>query len=740
MRKTITTLSLAVAAGLALAACQKNPTTAFNELPQPIGSTLPLRERPRSEMIGGPADGYARTTLLAKQRLEAQENGPERMGVEVIADAPRDARPVSLAFNELAAKDALRVIIGELLGRSYIIDPEINGELTLNVEAELSTQDVYDLLDALCVIHGWSIENRGQTLVVRTVKQRAASTAAPILSSRATYPSERPGVRLFPVRYLTPQQVGEAIKPLLSTGGVSVIAGRSLVVADTIAQLNRLGDVLKSLDKPAFSNVEVWTYELAYQAPSDAARVLETIATQSGLISGGDAMATFVVIPRSQRLMVISRDPSLHPMIQDWVEMVDQSPEAPQRHSYVYHIQHVDPGELKTMLDGFYAGRLEDPKNPLSTGMRITVSREEDLLLIQATPQDYADLMSLLERVDRSRQQVHLQAVIAEVTLSDSLEYGVEYFLSSEFGSGLLELAGPVNQFSPANPAGSAVFLATSGFAVIEALKTQSNVAVLSTPSQFVRDKAEATLKVGAEVPIITAAIDSQTQVGGTTGVRNEVEYRDTGVIFGVTPSINERGEVTMRVKLEVTDAVPTTSSGIDSPTFTTRTSETTVTVPHGKTVLIGGAIETRTTDRRSSIPLLGDIPAVGQAFTSRQKQISRTELLLAITPTIVNDPADTDFVMSEFVQSAYGVRDALRKFVAPIPDVLRTAHVQAIEDAANALAHASSPVAESGGAAPRDFSQLVRSIPDARHDDEAAAVALFLKGLAARLPQDQEG
>lgn len=749
MNRTVTTIGLTLAAGLALAACSQPKAAEPTPLPSPMGRNMAPSERPRTEAIssrGGPADGYAQTTLLAKKRLAARNPGPERMGVEALTDGPRDERPISVAFNQLDAKDALRVIIGELLGRSFIIDPSVTGQVTLEVEDDLSSRDLYDLLDALCMVHGWSVESRAQTLVVRAAKDRAGSTAAPILNARAAVPSERPGVRVFPLKYIAPQQAGEAVKTLLSQGGVSIVAGRMLLVADTIAQLNRLGELIRALDTPAFDGVEIWTYELAFQTPVEAIRALDMMAQQSRLIGGGEALASFIPVPRTRRLMVVSRDASLQPMLEEWVRMVDQAPDMPRRHQYLYRIQHMNPTELKSMLESFYAGRIEtNPADPTDHRMRLVVSEQEELLLIYATPSDYADLMAMIETIDRPRQQVQLQAVIAEVTLSDSLEYGVEYFLSSEAGSGLLELAGTVNQFGPANPAGSAVFLATSGFAVIEALKTKSRVSMLAAPSTFARDNAEASLIVGAEVPILSAAVDSPTQVGGTTGIRNEIEYRDTGVSLAVTPKINESGEVTMTVKLEVTDAVPTTSSGIDSPTFTTRTAETVVTVPHGMTVLIGGAIETRATDRNSRIPILGDIPGLGLAFQSQETEHQRTELLLTITPTIVNDPRETTMVMSDFLQSTFGVRDALRRFIAPIPDVLRTA------DATSALEAFESAFAQAGPAKPtspspdptptrRDELQRLAAAIPAPTDPEGAAVAHFLRGLAAWTPGEGEG
>ncbi|MEC9374531.1 MAG: hypothetical protein VYC34_11840, partial [Planctomycetota bacterium] len=317
-------------------------------------------------------------------------------------------------------------------------------------------------------------------------------------------------------------------------------------------------------------------------------------------------------------------------------------------------------------------------------------------------------------------------------------------------GEGILELTGSLTQLGPVAPAGSVAFLATDGFAVLQALAQQTEVSVLSTPTLFCRDKDEGTIQVGGEVPVIRSNIDSSVQVDGNTGIRQEIEYRDTGVILTIQPNINETGEVTLRINQEVTDVVPSVSSGIDSPEFSTRRVETTVTVPHGRTLLLGGIISSSDSDRRRKIPLLGDIPGLGLLFQNINMETDRTELMLAVTPVVINRPHEGAEFLNQFLESAYGVEFALRDFEA---DLLGDDVWNAVYDAERPQMYPAPPEIESPAPeTPEDdqsrlkepvrpavatLRKLATDLPD--EASETRAVAEFLTQLIA-LAEEREG
>lgn len=661
--------------------CQSEETASVRPGVEP--TPFHPQTRPMTEPLaraGGPLDVASTAALIDRQRLAAPRRGPERTGLSAIDGNAVEARRVHYAVRGAAADDTLRVLINETLGRSYMIDPEVAKDTcTLDIDAMMTDQDIFDLLDALAVMHGWTIETSGDVVVVsKNALEMIRSTAAPILTDRTLSPTEAPGVRVFKLDYIGAKAAADACKDLLSKGGKGVAVGNLLILADRIQKLNHLGELIRALDAPAFEGVEVWTYLLANRRPEDASKTLDAIARASGMSNAdGDPIVSFVPINGTKRLMALSRDPLVLEQVRRWVDQVDRAADHSHRQTYLYRIQHYAAGELDKLIRGYLGPRYIAPNevlDPASNQVRVVLSEEEDVMLIDATAEDYADLIALLTRVDVPRQQVQLQCIIAEVTLGGSLQWGVDYFLTNSTGEGLLDLTGSLTSLGPLNPAGAVSFTATDGFAVLEALEGESEVVVLSTPSVTVRDKDEAEFQVGAEVPILTASLDSSSQTGGTTGIRNEVEYRDTGLILKVQPTITESGEVTQQINLEIKDAAVNSSSGIDSPSFTKRMIKTTVTVPHGKTLLLAGIVSKGSSDSVNKIPILGDVPIVGMAFQNISKSTNRTELVLMITPTVINDPGEAQQLATAYTAGLEGVRRALNDFDANLPVALTSA------------------------------------------------------------------
>jgi general secretion pathway protein D len=212
----------------------------------------------------------------------------------------------------------------------------------------------------------------------------------------------------------------------------------------------------------------------------------------------------------------------------------------------------------------------------------------------------------------------------------------------------------------------------------LSALADKQKLKVLSRPHILTADNQEARILVGAEIPIITSQSDSGAQDDGTSVFRQNVEYRDTGVVVHVTPQVNSQGLVNMVISQEVSDIAGSTLQveGIVSPSFTTRETETTVVVQSGETIIIGGIIADTKRESRSGVPFLMDIPVLGQLFRSRGKENERTELIILITPYVVRDRNEARSVTDEFKSR---VDDLLREL--RIDDVVAdSAHTAVLE------------------------------------------------------------
>lgn len=279
--------------------------------------------------------------------------------------------------------------------------------------------------------------------------------------------------------------------------------------------------------------------------------------------------------------------------------------------------------------------------------LKIVADETKNSLLIMANDRDYERVLRVIQGLDVVASQVLIEAVIAEVTLNDNLQYGVQWALQKDrtpTASFTNALKGGVGQVFPGfNYAVNAASIA----ATLSALNALTRVNVISTPSLMVLDNKTARLQIGDQVPITTQTATSV--VTAQTAIVNSITMQDTGVILSVTPRINESGRVQLEIEQEVSAVAKTTSSGIDSPTIQQRRVKTTVVVNDGEVLALGGMIQEQADKTSNQIPLLGDIPGLGAAFSNREDKVKKTELVILITPKVVRDGTESRLVTEEY-------------------------------------------------------------------------------------------
>jgi general secretion pathway protein D len=294
-----------------------------------------------------------------------------------------------------------------------------------------------------------------------------------------------------------------------------------------------------------------------------------------------------------------------------------------------------------------------DAAAPSSTGsvaeppLKIVADETKNSLLIMADDRDYQRVLRVIQGLDVVASQVLIEAVIAEVTLNDDLQYGLQWQLAK---SGT-----PTASFSNALTGGVAAAFPGFNYAIntaniaatLSALNALTHVNVISTPSLMVLDNKTARLQIGDQVPITTQTATST--VTANTAIVNSITMQDTGVILSVTPLINESGRVQLEIEQEVSSVVKTTTSNIDSPTIQQRRVKTTVVVNDGDVLTLGGMIQDQATKTSNQLPLLGDLPGLGAVFSNRSNSVNKTELIILIRPRVVRDGAESRLVTEEY-------------------------------------------------------------------------------------------
>ena len=268
----------------------------------------------------------------------------------------------------------------------------------------------------------------------------------------------------------------------------------------------------------------------------------------------------------------------------------------------------------------FGAGPGADRRN--RQPVRIIPDERNNKLLIRASGRDLRKILSILRRIDQPPMQVLINATLAEVTLNDNLQYGVQFFLEKNNGkAGLLGFStSDALALSPVVPGLNFIVGSTnSPRVVIDALAKQTAVRVVSSPSVVVLHNQPATLQVGDEVPITTRSATGV--INPDAPVVNEIEYKNTGVILKVTPRINSNGLVTMDIEQEISAVTGVASSDTLTPTISQRRISSTIAVESGQMVVLGGLISEQHNRDKSRIPVLGKIPYIGDVPRRQDRQ-----------------------------------------------------------------------------------------------------------------------
>ncbi|MCX8026393.1 MAG: hypothetical protein N3A62_00865 [Thermodesulfovibrionales bacterium] len=416
-------------------------------------------------------------------------------------------------------------------------------------------------------------------------------------------------------------------------------------------------------------------------------------------------------IYRLNALLVIANTTSQLEYIGKWVQAFDKIFEGAKPTVYVYHVQNGKAADLASILQQIYLGAAttprtvttaptqrpgttqqptptQQPAQPTPTPQRaaqtsITPTGQVSLvseltrifadeitntLIILATPEDYSNIIETVKKLDIIPRQVIIETLIAEITLSDELRFGLEWSLKTDLKVTNVKpfkrdviLGGDVSYsasgLDPTKLTGF-TFLAkdASGIvrAMLQTLASESKLNVIASPHILAADNREARIQIGDQVPVVT----SETNVTGTTNIQRTIQYKDTGTILKVRPQINQGGLVSLEINQEVSDYTLKTMYGSEYPVIYKRETSTNVVVQDGETVIIGGLIKDKTDKTQEGLPLLSKIPILGYLFGYTANTNTRTELVILLTPRVVKDQQDAKDATNEYLHRLKGVKE----------------------------------------------------------------------------------
>jgi len=534
-----------------------------------------------------------------------------------------------------------------------------------------------------------------------------------------------PILQIIPLRYGTNLSIERTILDLVSVDAKADSAQSALFITGERDNILRVIDIVALLDQPANRAREVGIASLDYMGAREMAEQIVTLLENEGIYAGigradGKNVA-LVPIEQLGALVVFASSPDLLQRVQYWLRQLDKPNQGPDERYFIYHPRNarasdlgeslapllggtvdygpgteardtrsalggigvtgaaadqrrdrmrspVDP-EQQTRASGGSTGQFVTPDNvlrrdtPISGGGQRTISVQglgvtmsvdprSNTLIFYTTGQRYQSLLPMIRRLDVPPKQILLEATVAEVTLTGEFAYGVEFaFRDGRIGGGT-DLGLPTGGLS------LSYIDDIANFVRLKLSATDGLVNVLSNPTLVVRDGVEASISVGTDVPTVGATasdpIISDTQI-------TQVLYRKTGLELRIRPTINAQGLVVLEIEQRISNTQQGASNVEGAPIFFERSVTTEVVARSGQSILLAGLIAENENRSTSKVPGLGDVPGLGWAFRSENRTKEKTELIVLITPRVIDDPG-------EWAQIRVGMQQAFQHLRLPEP------------------------------------------------------------------------
>ncbi len=621
---------------------------------------------------------------------------------------------VLLNFEGADLREVVRNILGDILNESYTIDPSVGGQVTIRTTSGIPREALPATLETLLRMNGATMINEAGVYKIVPQAAAVRGNVTPQLggTGRALPPGY--SVQIVPLRYIGVREMLRILEPFAKDAQAmrGDDLRNMLVLSGTERELRHLLDTIDMFDVDWMSGMSVGLFTLQ---SADVKSVMADLTKAIGdpNVSALTGILRIIPIERLNAILVITPQAAYLAEAKKWIERLDHSGgESGGVRFYVYNLQYQRSEKIGPLLQQAFTGRTTQaagpaaptvaPGTPAGTivtppafqpGMQVTpapgststtttttvtpgaaaalaaaqrlagdgsgvvrnlqvvADKDNNTLLIVATPAEYSIIEQALKKLDVAQRQVLMEVTMAEVKLTDNLSIGVEALFRSLAPSGRGS-AGSFNVTPAFNPADStrtaglgipsaanfAYIISSAKYpggiqAVLNLMDSYGNTKVLANPQLAALDNQKATIKVGDRIPICTSTL-----LAGTTNgtVQTTSQYIDTGTLFQVTPHINANGIVALDVQAEVSIPGPLSGACDQPPAINTRSVQTLLAVPTGQTMVMGGLISDTRTGGTEGIPFLSRIPVIGGLFGSQNLNVTRVELVIFITPRVI--------------------------------------------------------------------------------------------------------
>ena len=586
--------------------------------------------------------------------------------------------------------------ISEVTGKNFVFDDKVKGNITIIAPSRLSVDDAFRLFTSVLELKGLTIIPSGKVYKIVPISQ-AKQSGIEIFREKGEQLTDAYIIRLIQLKSISASKAMNFLQPLISRDGhiASFGPGNMLMVVDSATNIEKLLNIISSIDKPGIEEPELVL--LKYANAEDVVKIITEAAvlgskTQSSamraLRPGEPVMAASVEETKGNifadtRLngIVMIADKQEKEAMKRMIALLDiPLPEATSKIN-VFFLEYADATELSKVLESMLTGVSsqaksgqavqagQPPKSPFESGVKIIISPDKatNSLIVVASPADYQNLLQVIRQLDRRRRQVYVEAMIVEASIDKLREIGAKWRISATKDGRPVAIGGfgnidstalqnivsglsgfttgglgnfinvPITTIGTDGKITNSVLTAPGFAALFNLNEFRDAVNVLSTPQILTSDNKEAEIVVGSNVPFIA---NRERDITTTNTVLNSIERKDVGITLRLTPQITEGEYVKLDLYQEISSLTQQSENILINvgPTITKRSTKTSVVVKDDQTVVIGGLMQEREEQNVTKMPLLGDIPLLGWLFTQKSVSKQKTNLLVFLTPHIIKE------------------------------------------------------------------------------------------------------
>ena len=628
------------------------------------------------------------------------------------ASSAGNADRVTLNFVNADIEGVVKVV-GEITGKNFVLDPRVKGTINIVSSKPVARSLVYEVFLSALRLQGFAaVEDRGIVMIVPEpdAKLHQSPTLGPQDKARA-----RGGTietQVFKLQHVPVAQMVPVLRPLIAPNNAitAYASNNTLVVTDYAGNLRRIEKIIESIDQPY--DAEPAIIPLRHASAVDVADTISRLMAEPARPNDPTSRFTITADARSNSILVRAGDRSRMFRVRQLIAMLD-SPTSSGGNIHVIYLKNAVAVKLAEVLRAIYSGEgkpaaaaAPTPSSPLARPQQaatqsaalspgiIQADPATNAIIITAPDPIYNNLRAAVEKLDTRRAQVYVEALIAEVGLDKSAEFGIQWqtltgaskdslqgFGGTNFGDAsqnIVSLSADPSRTGPGLNVGivnGTVTLPGIGEilninALVRALEQDANSNILATPTLLTLDNEEAKIVIGQNVPIVSGQY-AVTASAATPTPFQTIERQDVGVTLRIKPQISEGDAVRLNLHQEVSSIQEQTQSGLIT---SKRSVDSTVLVDDGQIVVIGGLIQTDLKDGEQKVPVLGDLPILGPLFRYSTRSRVKTNLMVFLRPTLLRNPESArsltndryDYMMRQQIKSKPPARPGLPNFEPP--------------------------------------------------------------------------